>query len=304
MIPPSSRHTVAPRHLRITGAASGVGAQDHECEHGPVAFHRSQAWHALQSDPAVDWGETLYAPDRPGMSPVERIAQLCGRLAKEMERARAAGDFPVVIGGDHSVAIGTWSGVARSVGAPLGLLWIDAHMDSHTPESSHSGAIHGMPLACLLGRGDKRLLGFGLPGMQLSAQHTVLLGPRSYESEEAEFLERLGVRVIDAEEIADIGFRAAFAEAVSIVAAAPKGFGVTLDLDAFDPRLVPGVGSPEADGLDPGGMVEELRRLAWQPGLLAVEIVEYNPDRDRKGVTADLICDLIGTLLPNDRRNR
>lgn len=288
----------APRRLRIVGAASGVGAQDHECEHGPVAFHRSQAWHELAHHPALDWGVTLYAPDRPGMSPVERIAQLCGKLADEVAQTRAAGQFPLVLGGDHSVAIGTWSGLARSLGGPLGLLWIDAHMDSHTPETSHSGAIHGMPLACLFGRGDKRLLGFGLSGMQLLPEHTVLLGPRSYEAEEADFLARLGVRVIGADEIGRRGFRETFAEAVRIVQAAPDGFGVTLDLDAFDPCLIPGVGSPEPDGLDTGAVLEELRRLSRSPGLLGVEIVEYNPDRDRGGVTADLIADLVGALLP------
>ncbi|MFC5301392.1 arginase [Azospira restricta] len=299
--PTPPRSPSLPRRLRIIGAASGVGAQDHECEHGPVAFHRSQAWHELEHHPLIDWGETLYAPDRPGLSPLERIAQLCARLADAVAQARAAGEFPLVLGGDHSVAIGTWSGVARTAGEPLGLLWIDAHMDSHTPETTHSGAIHGMPLACLLGRGDKRLLGFGLPGRQLLAAHTVVLGPRSYETEEAELLQRLGVRVIGAEEIAAKGFAAAFAEAVAIVAAAPHGFGLTLDLDAFDPRLVPGVGSPEPDGLGTWEVIEGLRALARAPGLLALEIVEYNPDRDRGGVTADLIADLIAAVAPPGR---
>ncbi len=301
---PAPHPSPLTRRLRIVGAASGVGAQDHDCEHGPVAFHRSQAWHELEHHPAIDWGATLYAPDRPGMSPVERIAHLCGRLADAVAEARAAGEFPLVIGGDHSVAIGTWSGVARSIGAPLGLLWIDAHMDSHTPETTHSGAIHGMPLACLLGRGDKRLLGFGLRGMQLLPQHTVVLGPRSYEAEEAEFLARLGVRVIGEEEIGRRGFSAAFDEAAAIVRAAPDGFGVTLDLDAFDPRLVPGVGSPEPDGLDTGAMLDALQRLAREPGLRGMEIVEYNPDRDRGGVTADLIADLVGLLLPSAKTRR
>ncbi|MBI2309234.1 MAG: arginase [Rhodocyclales bacterium] len=299
---PPPRPAATARRLRIIGAASGVGAQDHECEHGPVAFHRSQAWHELEHHPAIDWGVTLYAPDRPGLSPLERIAQLCGKLADEVAEVRRAGEFPLVLGGDHSVAIGTWSGMARANGAPLGLLWIDAHMDSHTPETSHSGAIHGMPLACLLGRGDKRLLGFGLPGSQLLAAHTVVLGARSYETEEAELLERLGVRVIGAGEIAARGLAAAFAEALRIVSAAPHGFGLTLDLDAFDPRLIPGVGSPEPDGLGTWEVLEGLRSVARTPGLCGLEIVEYNPDRDRGGVTADLIADLIGAVLPPGRQ--
>jgi arginase len=155
-----------------------------------------------------------------------------------------------------------------------------------------------MPLACLLGRGDKRLLGFGLRGMQLLPQHTVVLGPRSYEAEEAELLARLGVRVIGEAEIGRRGFAAAFNEAAAIVRTAPDGFGVTLDLDAFDPRLVPGVGSPEPDGLDTGATLDALQALAHEPGLCGMEIVEYNPDRDHGGVTADLIADLVGLLLP------
>lgn len=287
-----------PRRLRLIGAASGAGAQDRHCEHGPIAFRRSQAWHELEHHPAIDWGEILFAPDRPGMTPVERIADLCRRLSNEVADACAAHEFPLVLGGDHSVAIGTWSGVAKSVGRPLGLLWIDAHMDSHTPETTHSGAIHGMPLACLLGRGDKRLLRFGLPGAQLLPAHTAVLGARSYEPEEADFLARLGVRVIDAEEIGQRGFPAAFATALEIVSGAPNGFGVTLDLDALDPRIAPGVGSPEPDGLAARDTVRALQCVANLPGLRAMEIVEYNPDRDREGRTAHLIAALITAILP------
>ena len=143
--------------IRIIGAASGLGAQDQACEDGPVAFHRSQVWHELAHHPRIDWGRTLFPPDEG--APAGRIAVLCRHLANEVEQTLNAGEFPVVIGGDHSIAIGTWSGVAAQLGEPPGLLWIDAHLDSHTPETSYSGAIHGMPLACLLGRGDNDQLG-------------------------------------------------------------------------------------------------------------------------------------------------
>lgn len=284
--------------IRIIGAASGVGAQDRGCEDGPVAFHRSQAWHELERHPLIDWGRTLFAQDMPGHAPVERVADICHELSDEVAGTLAAVAFPLVIGGDHSVAIGTWSGVVGFVGAPLGLLWIDAHLDSHTPETSYSGAIHGMPLACLLGRGDKRLLGMGIPGVQLSPQHTVVLGPRSWEPEEAEFLARLGVRIIGSDEIAARGFAECLDEAASTVAGAANGFGITLDLDAIDPEIAPGVGSPEPEGLSVREVRLGLHRLAGTPGLRALEIVEYNPDRDRHGITARLISELIGEILP------
>ncbi|PKO48373.1 MAG: arginase [Betaproteobacteria bacterium HGW-Betaproteobacteria-4] len=285
-------------HIRIIGAASGIGAQDRACADGPVAFHHSQAWHELEHHPRIDWGRTLFAPEVDGASTTARIAGLCRNLADEVGLALRRKEFPVVIGGDHSVAIGTWSGVARALNEPVGLLWIDAHLDSHTPETSYSGAIHGMPLACLLGRGDKRLLNIGLAGRQVVAAHTVVLGPRSYEPEELEFLRGMQVRIIDSDEILRRGFADCLDEAIAIVASAPAGFGVTLDLDAIDPRLAPGVGSPEPDGLVVHDVVEAMRRIGGLPGLKALEIVEYNPDRDRHGATAGLISDLIGELLP------
>jgi arginase len=283
--------------IRIIGAASGLGAQDQGCEDGPVAFHRSQAWHELEHNPRIDWGRMLFAGDAPGRSEIARIADLCRRLADEVAQALTAGEFPLVIGGDHSIAVGTWSGVARVAGAPVGLLWIDAHLESHTPETTYSGAVHGMPLACLLGRGDKRLLGIGRPGSQVSAAHTVVLGPRSYEAEEMDFLRSMGVRIIESSEIAERGFAASLQEAIAIVTAAPAGFGLTLDLDAIDPGSAPGVGSPEPDGLWDGDVLAAVARLATLPGLRAVEIAEYNPDRDWQGRTARLIAELIAEML-------
>lgn len=296
----SAAHPRKHARVRIIGAASGLGAQDQACADGPVAFHRSQAWHELAHHPRVDWGRTLFAPAADGGGATGRIAGLCRHLADEVGHALRGGEFPVIIGGDHSVAIGTWSGVARVAGQPVGLLWIDAHLDSHTPETSYSGAIHGMPLACLLGRGDKRLLNIGLAGVQVSAGHTAVLGARSYEPEELDFLQASGVRIIDSVELAQRGFADCLHEALGIVTAAPAGFGVTLDLDAIDPLLAPGVGSPEPEGLNARDVLEAVSGIAGLPGFRALEIVEYNPDRDRLGITASLISDLVGRVLPPD----
>lgn len=286
------------KRIRIIGAASGIGAQDQACADGPVAFHRSRAWQELEHHPLIDWGKILYPPDIEAGSATARIAALCRNLADEVALSLRQHDFPVVIGGDHSVAVGTWSGVAGEQGAPLGLLWIDAHLDSHTPETSYSGAIHGMPLACLLGRGDKRLLNLGLSGPQVSAAHTVVIGTRSYEPEEFEFLQHMGVRIFDSDEIRLRGIQVCLDEAIRIVSEAPNGFGVTLDLDAIDPLLAPGVGSPEPDGLFASDIIAGLHRIGGLPGLKGLEIVEYNPDRDRRGITASLISQLIEQILP------
>lgn len=285
------------RQIRIIGVASGLGAQDKACKDGPQAFQGSLVGRELTHHPRVDWVDTLYPPEGGSQSTVQRIAALSRSTADSVEDILRRGAFPLVIGGDHSVAIGTWSGVTRALDAPPGLLWIDAHLDSHTPATSYSGAVHGMPLAVLLGQGDKRLLDIGRRGAQVAAEHTVVFGARSYEPEERVFLERMGVRIYLAEEIGQRGFATCFAEALARVAGAPAGFGVTIDLDAVDPRLAPGVGSPEPDGLLSFDLLDAMRRVAGSPGLMALEIVEYNPDRDQHGATAALLADLVELML-------
>lgn len=287
------------RKLRIIGAASGVGAEDPGCAKGPWALHRSHAFHDIAHHHGVDWRETLYPRPGHGGSALAQVHDLCERLATDVGEALRAGAFPVVVGGDHSVAIGTWSGVRAALGvagAP-GLLWLDAHMDSHTKETSYTGNLHGMPLACLLGLGDKRLVAVGGPGPKLDPHHTVLLGVRSYEPEEAELLTRLGVRVIDGAEVERLGFGAAFDAALAIVRRAKGGFGISVDLDVFEPEQAPGVGTPEPCGLPIEPVLAGLDRLQREAGLLAMEITEYNPDRDKGGRTAALVARLVATLL-------
>lgn len=285
------------RTLRLIGAASGVGAQDPGCHAGPTALHRAHAFDDLQRRPDLSWGETLFPRQALG-GRVAEVADLCQRLAEAVRQARERGETPVVLGGDHSCAIGTWSGVRAASPAPVGLLWLDAHLDSHTPESTHSGALHGMPLACLLGQGDRRLVTVGGPGPKLLPGHVALIGVRSYEPEEREFLDRLGVRVFTIDEVRQRGLPAVFGEALARVRQAPGGYGVSLDLDVFDPREAPGVGSPEPAGLSQTELMPALAGLAGDPDLLALEVMEFNPDRDAGGRTAALLARLIGAVFP------
>ena len=160
------------------------------------------------------------------------------------------GDLPVVVGGDHTCAIGTWKGVAHALQdkGRIGLLWIDAHMDAHTPQTTETGMLHGMPVAALLGYGYPELTRIA-GGVRLDPNCVCLYGVRSFERGEAEFLARLGVRVFLMSEIAERGVAVTLNEAVSIVGCANGGFGITLDMDAIDPLDAPGVGTPEAGGL-------------------------------------------------------
>jgi arginase len=287
------------RAIVVIGAASGAGAPDPSCSAGPVALRRSQAFHdsPLQH---VEWDGILRVPRAQRDTPLHAVASLCARLADEVAGVLRAGHFPLVVGGDHSCAIGTWSGVHRAlIGAgPMGLIWIDAHMDSHTFATTPSGQIHGMPLACLLGHGEATLTGIDGAEAKLRPEHVCLIGVRSFEAGEAALLHRLGVRVYDMEEIRRRGLSAVFDEALAIVRQGTAGFGVSVDLDALDPAEEPGVGTPVPGGLRRAELADALSHLRGDRGFVAMEIVEYNPRRDRGHATADAAGSLLDAITP------
>ncbi len=285
------------RPIQIIGVASGWGAQDHGCVDGPDALRDLGLLQRLQTKGLnAEWKDML----RPGATTdaAQTVSALCTRLSQNVYEAIVSGEMPLVIGGDHSNAIGTWSGVHRAIGnAPFGLIWIDAHMDSHTPQTSPSGALHGMPLACLLGFGLPALTGIGSRPPQLLPQHLCLIGVRSFEPAEAALLERLNVRVFTMAEIRQRGMDTVIAEALDIVQQGTAGFGISIDLDALDPREEPGVGSPVADGLFGSELLSSLKPLQQHPNLLGLELMEYNPHRDHDQVTAKMALELAARLL-------
>ncbi|WP_197388194.1 arginase [Ralstonia pseudosolanacearum] len=291
--------------IDLIGAAIGCGARDDGCKDGPRALLQAGALLRLQTPDThggLVHGIELATPA--GHSRAARLAALPGvagfsrALADATAHSVHEGHVPVVIGGDHSCAIGTWSGVASALrpAGPLGLIWIDAHLDSHTPQSSDSGAIHGMPLAALLGHGARELTQVRDAVPKLLPQHVVVIGARSYEPAERALIDQLGVRVIDAAEVARSGLRAVMAEAIRIAAADTAAFGVTVDLDAFDPAVAPGVGSPEPGGLTGQDMTQALAACARHARFAAFELVEYNPRHDKGGITARLALDLLGAV--------
>jgi ornithine--oxo-acid transaminase len=286
------------RTLEIIGVASGLGARDRRCENGPDALRAARLTARLQSRGLrVAWSDTV-RPDPREPDALKAVAGTCRRLARRVQSVIEHGDLPVVLGGDHSCAIGTWKGAALAL-APrgaLGLVWVDAHMDAHTPQTTPSGALHGMPLACLLGYGDPLLTSIA-GGARLDPRHLCLVGVRSFEAGEAQLLERLGVRVYFMEEIARRGLDTVMREALEHASRGAAGFGITIDLDALDPQEAPGVGTPVPGGIAVGELTAALARLARHRLLVALEIVEYNPERDRYAATAGLVADLLTALL-------
>jgi arginase len=278
------RHSIHP--VELIGVASGLGARDHGCEDGPLFLRELQVFQG--GDIPAAWDGMLRPDAANSESPIEATTELCSRLANRVQGALNSGHFPLVVGGDHSCAIGTWSGVHKWLGArgSLGLIWIDAHMDSHTKDTTPSGALNGMPLACLLGYGEPALTAIAAAVPKLRPEHVCLLGVRSYEKAEAALLTKLGVRVIGMEEIRKRGVTATLAEAMAVAGNGTAGYGVSLDLDVLDPAEESGVGSPVPGGLLCSELENALRQLRDDPKMLAMEIVEYNPHHDRGLLTA------------------
>ncbi|MCC6472255.1 MAG: ornithine--oxo-acid transaminase, partial [Burkholderiales bacterium] len=242
----------------------------------------------------VAWRETLHpdpAPNEP-ITPV--VCRLCLRLARAVTAVLRDGAVPLVLGGDHSIAMGTWRGVTEAAGAPIGLLWIDAHLDAHTHQTSHSGRLHGMPLAALLGQGGE---GLCAERAVLQPQHVCVVGARSFEPEEAALLAALGVRVYSMREIEQRSLKAVLEEALARVRGGTAGYGVSIDLDAVDPADAPGVTTPVPHGLRGEALSAVLGELAGGAPPLAVEIAEFDPHRDIGGVTARLVLQLAASLL-------
>lgn len=293
--------------LTLIGAAIGLGAADAWCSDGPdiVRQHQPEIL-LLNKGVQAHWANIL----RPNQySPENRVATIetfCKNLAEQIKQIIGVGQRFAVIGGDHSCAIGTWTGARMAIpeNGRLGLVWIDAHLDAHTPDTSPSGCVHGMPVASLLGFGTAELTDLFRPGPKVLPQDLCLIGARSYEQEEINLLRKLGVRFILMNEVKHYGFDAAFNEAVDIAKASTDGFGISIDLDAIHTADAPAVGTPVADGIPATQLIESI--AGFNPGekFLGCEIAEFNPRLDKDGRTARLICDLLVATVAKDSQKQ
>ncbi len=280
--------------ISLIGYASGLGAGDPLCAQGPVVLKQSTYLQDLAAQGLVLQWQKMIQPAG-NASKMESIAQECKELADMTAQLTKEKKCFLVTGGDHSAAVGTWSGVAHAIN-PVGLIWVDAHMDSHTPETSLSGNIHGMPLASLLGQGDARLTKILNDAPKIKPEHVCLIGVRSYEKAELDLLTRLKVKIFFMKEVQQRGLAAVFADAIKIVTQGTKGFGVTIDIDGIDPKDAPATGVAEPDGIRAHDLCEVLTTLAEKPNLLGVEIAEFDPHRDREQMTEKLIAKLISAF--------
>jgi arginase len=237
---------------------------------------------------------------RPHARFLSEILDVCRRLRDTVQEVRGKGAFPIVLGGDHSIAMGSVSGQARHHAARkerVGLLWVDAHTDMNVPETSPSGNVHGMPLAHLLGRGVPALGRLAGAQPAVDPRHVALLGIRSVDRRERGLVRESGVRAFTMTEIDERGAAACVKEALSIVSDGTAGFHLSFDLDAVDPRYAPGVGTAV-----PGGLTYREAHLiceacARHGGLLGMDMVELNPTLDEHNATARLAVELVLSAL-------
>jgi arginase len=237
----------------------------------------------------------------PSKKYIREIARVCERLYKTSLAALEKGGFPLVLGGDHSLASGSVAATAdfvRREQKPLGLIWVDAHGDMNTPSSSSSGNVHGMPLASLLGAEPAELSRIGGFSPKVLPQHTVLIGIRNLDEREKHTVRDSRARVFTMKDIDRSGIAAVTEQALAIVGAGTAGVHVSFDLDVCDPAIAPGVGTPVKGGLD-YREAHMLMEIVADSGLLrALDLVEVNPILDDRNTTAilgvELACSALG----------
>jgi arginase len=234
---------------------------------------------------------------------IREIASVCQVLFETSLAALDRGGLPLVLGGDHSLgagSVGASAAFARRAGRPIGLLWIDAHGDMNTPATSGSGNVHGMPLGALLGQEPAELAGLGGFSPKVVPHCTVLIGVRNLDDTEKKLVRDSGVHVFTMKDIDRLGIATVTEQAISIATHGTAGLHVSFDLDACDPAIAPGVGTPVKGGLDYREAHMVMEMIADSATLVALDIVEVNPVLDVRNATATLGTELALSALGMD----
>ncbi|CAJ0609029.1 unnamed protein product [Cylicocyclus nassatus] len=271
---------LAQQFVTAIGCANGNAGRHLGCEHAVETLRKSKFLEKVRVP--IQWKDIVHeTPTGRHFEALDGVIQTCKQLAARTRKAIENKEDLLVIGGDHSCAMGTWSGVASAIRpcGELGLIWVDAHLDAHTPDTTPSGNIHGMPVAHLLGHGNKTLTSLGDHLSKVLPHNMCMVGIRSYEKPEQELLERLGVRIFYMDEVDRRGIADVMQEAQYLVSRHTYGFGMSIDIDGFDVSDAPAVGTPEKHGIRANDFLRAVLTLDLSK-LLATEIVEFMPKRD------------------------
>lgn len=290
--------------LSIIGVSLDLGQSRRGVNMGPSAIRYAGVVERLEAighgvvdegDIQIDAGLQAENSDSK-LKNLKEVVQTNQKLAQKVESVLMEERFPLVLGGDHSVAIGTLAGLATKY-KNLGVIWYDAHADMNTDKTSPSGNIHGMPLAVSMGLGDERLVNLHHEGQKVRPENVIIIGARSIDPGERELIKELGMQVYTMHEIDKYGMTAVMDKAIQhLQEKQVDGVHLSLDLDALDPLYTPGVGTPVAGGVSYRESHLAMEILAESDLVTSAEFVEVNPILDEKNKTADVAVALMGSL--------
>jgi arginase len=296
-----TRQTLRP--IAVIGAALDLGAGRRGVDMGPSAIRYAELEARIRElgRDCADLGNVQTAVAEaaevgdPQTRYLREILTACARVAEKVRAAMDEGSMPLVLGGDHSVALGTLGGLVDGSG-PGGALWVDAHGDLNRPETSPSGNVHGMVLAAAMGLGGPAFESSDLPIPALDPSRVALVGVRSLDDGERGLLRDLNATVFTMSDIDRIGIERAITESLEKISG-PGFVHVSLDMDALDPDVAPGVGTPVRGGLSYREAHLAMELVAESGAMSSLEVVEVNPILDRENETAKLAVELVASAL-------
>lgn len=291
-------------HIAIIGAPLDLGQGRRGVDMGPSALRVANLnarvaslGYAVEDLGNVPVEQAESAPEgHPRAKYLPQIAASCQRIALQVIETLGAGGMPLVLGGDHSVAVGTVSGVShffRQRDQKVGLIWLDAHADINTPDSSPSGNVHGMPLACIVGEGPPELTGLFGYQPKIAPSNVVIVGLRDVDQTEKPHVRGFGVHAFTMRDIDERGMRSVMEEAIALASNGTERFHLSLDMDFVDPKDAPGVGTPVRGGATYREAHLAMEMICDSRRMVSMEVVEVNPVIDEVNRTADLAVELV-----------
>lgn len=291
------------KELRIIGAPSDLGQGRRGVDMGASAIRYAGLAERLRELGYVvkDLGNVnvptpeMHQVVNERLKYLPEVTRVCETLSEQVSNVMREGYIPIVLGGDHSISIGSVAGVAAG-GRSYGVIWFDAHGDMNTEETTPSGNIHGMPLAVNLGKGHPDLLAVGGKSPKVKPENVALVGIRSIDANEAQLIREAGIHAYTMADIDRMGMAAVMEEAIAVAGKGTEGIHLSLDLDALDPMFAPGVGTPVNGGVTyrEGHLAMEM--LAASSRVTSVDIVEVNPILDAENRTGRLAVELAQSL--------
>jgi len=303
------------KKLGILGVPLGYGAGQKGSELGATALRLAEIRGSLLTEliaelgyEVKDYGDVeIVKPDyvakaKENPKYLKEILASYENISKDLKNILSNDEFPLILGGDHSIALGTFSAISsfyREQKKEIGLIWLDAHADINTSDSSPSGNVHGMPLAALLGYGESALVNLEDYAPKLNPKFCAHVGARDLDLGEKRRIRELGMRenFFTMSDIDRRGMLACIEDAIAVAAKAPDGFAVTFDIDIIDPRFAPGSGTLVRGGITYREAHLALEVIAEHGGMRSFEIVEVNPTLDRHNITVELAGELILSVL-------